>query len=218
MKKVLLVLISAMVLMFAAGCGNNVKTQAENTSAQNDFRQARAGLQNQTANPEAKLSMNISMLGRIQRSENPLIQEQKDKIIPILKEISAKTAVDEKYAEQKTQEIDGILTDVQKNTSFRGPNGKENQGRRGAPSDVSGEQQKQRPPTNENMGRQRQGSQDNFNPNGENRRMGGQNFDGGKNNLKIICERIIGQLEGNQIERPQPPVQKQPSPAVQSKQ
>jgi len=216
MKRVVLVLISMAVLIFTAGCGNPKNSETTVTQqGQSNVQQGKTGWQNQVAIPEGKLRMKISALGHIQTSESPLTKEQKDKLIPMLKEISAKATIDENYANQKIQEIDGILTDTQKNMSFKRPDGSMNQERKGPPTDSNGDQQRQNPPTDQNIRPEGQGSPDGINPNGKGRRMNGENFVGGKSSLKVICDKVISQLEGNQTEKPQnqtqQPEQKQTS-------
>ncbi|MGE5474372.1 MAG: hypothetical protein ACM3UU_09145 [Ignavibacteriales bacterium] len=230
MKKVLLVLISTMFLIFAAGCGNTQKVDSTvQQPGQINVDQAKTDIQNQTngdvnkqastddikkqvSTPEAKLKMEIASLGRLQRGDNALTQEQKNKIIPILKEISTKTAVDEKYSAQKIQEIEGVLIEAQKNSLNKRLDG--NVGRRAPQAGANGSQQGQTPPSDSSMAPQgQQGRPDANVQNGEQRRMRGPGFGGPNMNsslsLKIICENLINQLEGKQTQQPaqQAPIQ-----------
>ncbi|MGE5329316.1 MAG: hypothetical protein ACM3KR_07405 [Deltaproteobacteria bacterium] len=203
MKRISLVLTLMAVLIFAAGCGSLKGSQSTDVEqGQDNFQQARGGWQNQVVMPEGKLRMEISTLGRIERSESPLTKEQKDKLVPILKEISTKTTIDEKYSSEKIKQIDGILTDAQKNISFKKPDGNINQERKGPGNDTNMNQQKQERQTDPNMRPGRQGPPDGINPNGGGSRDG-QGFGGGGNTLKMVCDRVISQLEGKQIEKPQ---------------
>jgi len=199
MKKILLITLSITTLLVLSGCGSPKASQtAAAQTGQNSLQQSKVSGQSQMSTSQSKLRMKISTLSRLQRSENPLTQEQKDKLIPLLKEISAKVTIDEKYATQKTKEIDAILTDAQKKMSLNRPNEKPNQGSQKPAADASGDQQKQNPLTDGN------------NPNGG-RRMGGQNF-GGPNmgvniSMKVICDGIISQLESQKTQTQIPQAQ-----------
>jgi len=117
---------------------NNVAQQNDNTQKGNVGEQNNAVKKNDAAQqkqmtPESKLSMKVSMLGRINKSENPLTKEQKAKLLPILKEISAKATVDEQYFTKKIAEIEAILTAAQKTAAAKKPDGNMVPGKRGTP-------------------------------------------------------------------------------------
>lgn len=91
----------------AVPAGNQQNTASNNTSSDNTPGQF-------AQNPEFKLARAIMGISRVQMSQTPLTKEQAQKLIVLVKDIKSKETIDQAYADKKTDEINQVFTDQQK--------------------------------------------------------------------------------------------------------
>lgn len=179
MKKWLLML-TLLLMLGAAGCGNTKKTDNTADNQQNTAQTAQNGSGRQfMQGPEGELARAVMSITRIQRSETPFTKEQKDKLVAMLNDIKTKESVDEEYANKKVSEINAVFTEQQKQVLSQGP-GNFNRNRGDANTNDGGQ-----PPVNN--GGQPRGTESGNNGNPQ---RDGAGFD-----LKSLCERAISALQ-----------------------
>ncbi len=121
MKRQLILIAVLLILMFTSGCGSSTRIEAEGASGQQQ-RNFRNGIDFDQQAPEANIRRALLGIIRVQSSDSPFTSEQAEKLIPLLEEIRAKETVDKEYGDEKVEEINGILTEGQKEPLTQGAN------------------------------------------------------------------------------------------------
>lgn len=170
MKKVLITSL-AILLLLTVGCSKNDNMQQtiRNQAISDSWRQGQGEV-----TPEMTLRRELMQIQRLENSEQPLSKEQKDKLILIINDIKAQAAIEKAYAECKSEEINSILTNEQKEllSTRQMPQNGERRFNGNLPS-----------------GEGRQDTNENSNSVGERRFYG--NNGAGQVNLRDFCDQII---------------------------